>query len=146
MIKHNEIIKKIKLSANKTRTIDLKKIYPLGKVECLDKINVELSFDGKKYFKYDVVDSFNNETARYIKITSLVDQIVTIYAGLGYVAFKNEKFEKHFVNRHYWTGADGIYSFNLENKEDYNQQNDKTLFVFGDTLNWKADMFCLTET
>ena len=97
MIKHNEIIKKIKLSANKTKRIDLKKIYPLGKVECLDKINVELSFDGKKYFKYDVVDSFNNETARYIKITSLVDQTVTIYAGLGYVAFKNEEFEKHFV-------------------------------------------------
>ena len=139
MIKHNEIIKKIKLSANKTKRIDLKKIYPLGKVECLDKINVELSFDGKKYFKYDVVDSFNNETARYIKITSLVDQTVTIYAGLGYVAFKNEEFEKHFVNRHYWTGADGIYSFNLTQKEDYNQQNDKTLFVFGDTFMGQAN-------
>lgn len=139
MIKHNEIIKKIKLSANKTRTIDLKKIYPLGKVECLDKINVELSFDGKKYFKYDVVDSFNNETTRYIKLTSLVDQTVTIYAGLGYVAFKNEEFEKHFVNRHYWTGADGIYSFNLTQKEDYNQQNDKTLFVFGDTFMGQAN-------
>ena len=134
MIKHNEILFKCELNANRYKIIDLKCILPLGKIDYVGNIKVELSYDNKNYFNVDVKDSFNDETARYIKITSDVDQEVTIYMGLGYVAIKNTEFEQHFINRHGWTGADGIYSFNLEREEDYNQMKDKTLFVFGDTF------------
>ena len=134
MVKRNDILVKVELKKGEEKLVDLGRIYPLGKIEYKGNVKIDLSHDGKKYFNKVIDDSLEDETARYIKFKSGIKQTVTVRAGLGYYAVKNEEFEKHFVRRHHWTGADGIYSFNLENKEDYNQQNDKTLFVFGDTF------------
>ena len=134
MVKHNDILVQVELKKGEEKLIDLGCIYPLGKVEYKGNIKIDLSHDGTRYFNRVVDDSLEDETARYIKIKSGINQTVTIRAGLGYYAIKNKEFEKHFIRKHHWSGADGIYSFNLERKEDYNQQNDKTLFVFGDTF------------
>ena len=119
---------------NGINIIELDKIYPLGKIKYKGNIKVNISCDGINYENIIIEDSFNDVTARYIKIESDITQKIKIYVGLGYIATKNIKFEKHFINKHGWSGADGIYSFNIENNEDYNQLNDKTLFVFGDTF------------
>lgn len=134
MIKNNELLVQIEVIENNEKIIDLEKIYPLGKIKYIGIVQIELSHDGDKYFSVDVKDCFDNETARFIKIKSNTSQVIEIFMGLGYVAYKNHEFEKLFIRKSYWTGADGIYSFNLEKKEDYNQQDDKTLFVFGDTF------------
>ena len=134
MIKNNELLVQVEVIENNEKIIDLEKIYPLGKIKYIGIVQIELSHDGDKYFSVDVKDCFDNETARFIKIKSNTSQVIEIFMGLGYVAYKNHEFEKLFIRKSYWTGADGIYSFNLEKKEDYNQQDDKTLFVFGDTF------------
>ena len=81
MIKHNEILFKCELNANRYKIIDLKYILPLGKIDYVGNIKVELSYDNKNYFNVDVKDSFNDETARYIKITSDVDKTVSVVSN-----------------------------------------------------------------
>lgn len=135
MKKHNEKLIDIPLKANQEEIIDLGRIYPLGKVELKKNIDVQISYDGEKYFAYQIENNtFDGFTARYLKLISDVDQTLSIYVGLGYIAYENEEMSKLFERGHGWSGADGIFSFNLDNQEDYNQKKDRTLLVFGDTF------------
>ena len=135
MIKHNEKLVSVILKKNEETFIELDRIYPLGNIDYKGELKILLSYENKKYFSYKVEgNSFDNETARYLKITSSIDQEITIYMGLGYYVEKNLEMTSLFERAHGWNGGDGIYSFNLEREKDYNQQNDRTLFVFGDTF------------
>lgn len=135
MLKHNDKLIELNLTKDKETLIELERIYPLGKIDFEGSLKVLVSYDNKSFTPFEIIDkSFDNNTARYLKITSSIDQKVAIYLGLGYYAVKNEEMTKKFEHSHGWSGADGIYSFNLDNLEDYNQGNDHTLFVFGDTF------------
>ena len=135
MIKHNEKLITVSLTKGVEKLVELDRIYPLGKVDFQGELSIEFSYENKKYFPIVLENkSFEDNTARYLKITSSVDQEITIYMGLGYYCEKNEEMTSLFERYHGWNGGDGIYSFNLENEEDYSQQDDRTLFVFGDTF------------
>lgn len=135
MKKHNEELIEIKLEKDKEKIVDLGNLYPLGKIIYQDELIIYASYEGKDYFPIHLNNhSFDNYNYRYLKLTSKVDQVIHIYMGLGYYAERNEKIENMFLSSFSWSGADGIYSFNLENEEEYNQFNDRTLFVFGDTF------------
>lgn len=134
-IKNGDLLKKISIKKSEEILIDLKRIYPLGKIDYIGEIKVKISYDNIIYSDYDIKNnSFFNMTARYLKIKSSHNQDISIYAGLGYYAERNEHWTSFFERRHGWSGADGIFSFNLVNEENYSQSKDKTLFVFGDTF------------
>lgn len=140
MLKNNEKILDVKLEKSQEKLIDLSRIYPLGKITFNGELKIEISYENKVFYPFKLIDnSFNNETARYLKIVSSIDQVIEIYMGLGYVAYENKEMSDKFLKTHGWAGADGIFSFNLTRKENYNQENDKTLFVFGDTFVGQAD-------
>ncbi len=134
-MKHNEILTHFAIEANIEKTIELDRIYPLGIIEYKGSIDVQISCDNKSFERCNITsNSFKDVTAKYIKLTSSISQEITIYLGLGYYAETNPTMSNLFEKTYGWTGADGIYSFNLEHEEDYDQKNDKTLFVFGDTF------------
>lgn len=134
-MKHNELLISFDILENEVKTVELDRIYPLGNIDYCGDIKVEISDDNTSFIKIDLANhSFNDVTARYIKVTSSKSQKINIYLGLGYYCTRNEEFSKKFERRSGWTGADGIFSFNLDNEEDYSQENDRTLFVFGDTF------------
>ena len=134
-MKHNELLISFDILENEVKTVELDRIYPLGNIDYCGDIEVEISDDNTSFNKIDLANhSFNDVTARYIKVTSSKSQKINIYLGLGYYCIRNEEFSKKFERRSGWTGADGIFSFNLDNEEDYSQENNRTLFVFGDTF------------
>lgn len=134
-MKHNEILTHFAIEANIEKTIELDRIYPLGIIEYKGSIDVQISCDNKSFERCNITsNSFKDVTAKYIKLTSSISQEITIYLGLGYYAETNPTMSNLFEKTYGWTGADGIYFFNLEHEEDYDQKNDKTLFVFGDTF------------
>ncbi len=101
---------------------------PLGKVE--GDIEVEYSFDGCVFYRGPKI----NQTFRYLRLSGKRATSFRIYEGHGFVCSPLLELSDVFFRRHLWSGADGIYSFNLRRKEDYNQIDDPTLFVFGDTF------------
>ena len=134
-MKHNELLISFDILENEVKIVELDRIYPLGNISYCGDIEVEISDDNTSFIKIDLANhSFNDVTARYIKVTSSKSQKINIYLGLGYYCTRNEEFSKKFERRSGWTGADGIFSFNLDNEEDYSQEKDRTLFVFGDTF------------
>ncbi len=135
MLKHGDLIKKVKINTKKEVIIDLKGIYPLEKIESAIPIKGFYSIDDYNFYKIEDFSNLDNITARYIKvISSSLKNEVRIYCGLGYIAIENNKLSDKFLATQNWGGGDGIYSFNLENLEYYDQKDDKTLFVFGDTF------------
>jgi hypothetical protein len=88
--------------------------------------------------------------ARYIRIDNARNwggastglSAVRCYTGLGWFADDAPDWTALFSNYEGWTGADGIYSVNLDGK-DYdparNQVNQKTFFIFSDTMIGSVD-------
>lgn len=135
MFKHNSLILEMNLNKDEEKIVDLQQMLPLGKIEHEGELSIEKSYDGENYQKVEVADSFEDQTARYLKIAASKKTKIKIFAGLGYLLSHDEKMTKLFTNHDGWGGADGIYSFNLESEsETYDQKEDKTMFVFGDTF------------
>ena len=121
-------------------------IIDLGQVYCIDEaiINevkpttVYYSLDNVRYFKTNVTINdnkfrFNNLIARYIKFDYECE--LEVYEGEGYIGEYNEDWTKVFVQDQYWVGGDGLFSFNLTGKDNYDSnEDDKTICVFGDTF------------
>jgi len=121
-----------------SKIIDLKSIVPIGKIEKnIDSILVYLSLDGIEYSEVQG-NHAHGDTARFIKIEKQNGGCahVAVYVGAGYVAARNDYWTDAFKRYDGWTGADGIYSFNITDGKDYynNMAGTKTLFFFGDTL------------
>lgn len=110
------------------RVIELASFRPIG--EKKGDVDVFYSFDGQTFFPNPAL----NQTALFLKIRAKLDTDVEVLEGDGFVVTKDEGLSKKFEHSHIWSGADGIYSFNLCRKEDYNQKDDPTLFLFGDTF------------
>lgn len=134
MYKYKDKIVDVQIKKSEEKIIDLGLSLPLGTIIGGEKVSIEISLENKKFTPIKVVKSFNNVHAQYLKVLALEDVELVIKVGVGYYAIKNKEFEKHFIRKSGWSGADGIFSFNLENNEDYNQEKDLTMFVFGDTF------------
>ncbi len=104
------------------------RFVPLGKA--VGDIKIEYSFDGVSYYP----DPKENQTFAYLRLKGKRASSYCIYEGHGFSCAPLPEMSQVFNRHHLWGGADGIYSFNLARKEDYNQADDPTLFVFGDTF------------
>ncbi len=139
-MKNNDLLVNLVVKANEEKVIDLENIYPLGTIKCDNIISIAYKVDGDwNYLKQ--FDSFENETARFIKILVDKDCPLSIFLGLGFIATKAEDWTSLFSRKNGWAGSDGIFSFNLTDGNDSFEQKEpvNTLFVFGDTLIGKVD-------
>lgn len=121
-------------------------IVDLGKIYCIDEAIISIvkptevyySLDNVRYFKTNVSIKdnnfrFNNLIARYIKFDYECE--IEVYEGEGYIGEYNEEWTNVFVQDQYWVGGDGLFSFNLTGKDNYDSNiDDKTICVFGDTF------------
>jgi hypothetical protein len=113
------------------RPVDLGRIYPLGNLSGQNLKNLEGSLDGQKFFPL-TAGLLHDISVRFLRGEGTR---VTLTLGHGFYASENPEMTGKFISRHGWGGADGIYSFNLEDGKDfYGNQKKKTLFVFGDTF------------
>ncbi len=127
------------ISPNKELEVDFHQYLPLGEINHKHLESVKY-FHVDRWIALDNLNNFENCTARYIRLIAKKHDNITIYPGEGYVAFKDEAWRVPFNRRSGWTGGDGIFSFNIKNGRDtYDQQDAKTIFVFGDTLIGKSD-------
>lgn len=139
-MKQGDLLINDNLKAEEDRIIDLKKIFPLGKISCKYLKDISYKVDDE-WEKLDNLKDFENNTARYIKVKVEKDCSFQLYLGLGYIASPDKGWTDLFNKKGGWTGGDGIFSFNLTNGNDSfsQKENVKTLFVFGDTLIGKID-------
>jgi len=127
------------LSPDQTNMHDLKRYLPLGQllhkfVEKAEYYHID------RWMPIGSTDYLGDISARYIRFTAKKHDKIRLYLGKGYVAEKDESWRKPFNRRSGWTGGDGIFSFNIRNGNDaYDQQDAKTIFVFGDTLIGNTD-------
>jgi len=133
-MKYNEIIFRGEIGESGKLEIDLKRYYPLNEVVCDNIEDVEYFFVDR-WIKIDKPYNFKNTTARFINIKAKKGSKVKLSLGKGYYGIEKPEMTKEFFKNSGWTGGDGIFSFNIKNGNDsLNQEDAKTLFVFGDTL------------
>ena len=91
----------------------------------------------------------NNLHARYIRITgnnwggaNSGLSAIRVYTGTGWFADFAPDWTALFSNFSGWTGADGIYSVNLDGRQHdptRNPSNKRTFFIFSDTITGNVD-------
>lgn len=116
------------LKKGEEKVISFSSFKPIGKID--GNVDASYSFDGATYF----ADLKENQTCLFLKLKAKNDTSVQVKEGHGFLFEKDEALSKRFERPTLWSGADGIYSFNLDEEEDYEQKEDNTLFVFGDTF------------
>lgn len=138
-MKNRELLLSVDIKALTEKEIDLGKIIPLSKIDC-KHISKIMYKSNKIWENLDNLVSFEDKTARYIKVTTTKDSKFNLFVGLGYYAEEAFEWTNAFNHKSGWSGGDGIFSFNLKNGNDsFDQRDAKTLFVFGDTLIGKSD-------
>ncbi len=133
-MKKGDLIKEIQLKKG-INTIHLDQIYPIENFKSKNHNIVTFMIDDE-IMKDDVF------YANKMMIDAKSDEKLSIYCGSGYVAREAKEFTEKFISYSNWSGGDGIYSFNLTNGQDgFDQEQDmKTLFVFGDTFVGTSDL------
>lgn len=114
-----------------SRVITLPQITPIGPIERDGSVEVSLSLDG---LTYETVDrDAQGRTALYVRLTG--EGAARVYVGAGYVALPCPFWSDAFKQYEGWTGADGIYSMNLNGGIDsFGHADTRTLFFFSDTF------------
>lgn len=143
------------------KQVDFGKIYSIKKLFFKNFIEGEFWYspDGVKWFKNSLpineeVD-FNDKTARFIKADNNFE--VSFELGDGYVGTLDSKWTSLFSRKEYWTGGDGLFTFNLKDgveKTNMKDEEVRTLCVFGDTLvgtaspitNERLDPLCMINS
>ena len=126
-------------------------VYPIGFLE-IEFISdhsfmygLSTSMDNKKYEKkFDLSSeqtkhNLENVYARNIKLTIPADVLfqidkISLSMGTGYRVSLDETFNQSIIQTEGWTGADGIFSFNLNGNDQLNANDSNTLFIFSDTF------------
>ncbi len=126
-------------------------VYPVGFLE-IEFISdhsfmygLSTSMDNKKYEKkFDLSSeqtkhNLENVYARNIKLTIPADVLfqidkISLSMGTGYRVSLDETFNQSIIQTEGWTGADGIFSFNLNGNDQLNANDSNTLFIFSDTF------------
>ncbi len=127
-------------------------IYPIEFVNILtndlEEVNVDVSIDGQRFARVltesSLVDnklSLDNVLAKKVRISFLAEkdeyEIKDIYflLGEGMIIKEETELSSAFLRFNGWSGADGIFSFDLSNGGDkINQAHSTTGFVFSDTI------------
>lgn len=94
-----------------------------------------------KYLKLELNKEYLINNSDYLEPLILLE--IDIYKGNdGYIGKENKEYNSLFKKEIYWTGGDGLYSFNLDSSNAYKDSylnnkeyvSSKTLMVFGDTF------------
>ena len=126
-------------------------VYPLDTIEIeltsddVITIDVSTSLDNKKYINYKeialskVKHTLENIYARNVKLTIPTEKAfqinrISVSMGSGYRISLDEEFNESMIQKEGWTGADGIFSFNLNGNDQLNAIDPNTVFVFSDTF------------
>ena len=131
-------------------TIFFDAVYPIQTVliessfDAITHTEVQVSLDGLRYVSIGSLAALNNshESAVYASSVKLIFQTsepilidsISIPAADGYKITYDEAWSNTFLRSEGWTGADGIFSFNLEGPDSINHKDDKTAFIFSDTF------------
>lgn len=138
-MRQKDIILTAQLKEKKPEIYDLGKYYPLGEVIHSHLVKMEY-YHLDAWVETDNQSNFNDVSARFVRFTAKKDDEVSLRLGTGYIAEKDLAWEKPFKRTNGWGGADGIFSFNIEDGIDaYGHKDATTMFVFGDTLIGKAN-------
>ena len=115
----------------------------------INEMSLEVSLDGvsfnRIYYKYQLNDNENqisiNQSAKAIKLVipdtdetvGILDMNFTL--GEGYIIREEKELTNAFLRFNGWTGADGVFSFDLDNGGDKIGINHNTTgFIFSDTF------------
>lgn len=115
----------------------------------ISEISIEVSLDGvtfnRIYYNYELSDNENqisiNQSAKAIKLVipdtdetvGILDMNFTL--GEGYIIREETELTNAFLRFNGWTGADGVFSFDLDNGGDKIGINHNTTgFIFSDTF------------
>lgn len=141
--------------------------YPIKEIEIMNfiddqnltisDVDISVSLDGVRYDKihddYPLNDTvtvipLDNTLAKSIKITFKNDESQLFYGlndikvvlGEGMIVKEDSEWTDAFLNYSGWSGADGVFSFNLTNGNDtIGATADTTGFVFSDTFIGEAN-------
>lgn len=127
-------------------------IAPLveDRFSAIPSVSIDLSINGLKYTRHTTnremthggaVIELNDANARYIRLV-FASNIGTVYGlqdiilslGNGLIVREESEWSNAFLRTSGWTGADGIFSFNLNGDDRIGAINPLTAFVFSDTF------------
>ncbi len=130
-------------------------IYPLDYLEIVSKesnknkkieeVELSLSLDGYNYHekqKHTLTGdkiTLNNNLVRKVKMTfsssnTTILNDVKFYLGSGVLVKENDHWSNKFLRYSGWSGADGIFSFNLDGPREMWADSNDSLLIFSDTL------------
>ncbi|MBI9009927.1 MAG: DUF4185 domain-containing protein [Tenericutes bacterium] len=156
---HELIVSKSQLKTHQIY-LSFDAIYPLGYVDILNyvgeladsvtTVTIELSIDGisydRVYYNYDLTTGENridmeNKMAKAVKLiipsneTSSGIQDLNFILGEGYIVREETELTNKFFRNNGWTGADGVFTFDLDNGGDtIGLAHETTGFIFSDTF------------
>ncbi|HRY78144.1 MAG TPA: hypothetical protein P5154_05205, partial [Candidatus Izemoplasmatales bacterium] len=120
-------------------------------------ISVDLSFNGQRFTRVatDVILSetvttmdMGNRMAKWIRIAFSAEsgktyglQDFRVLLGEGLVVREAQEWSDAFLRYEQWTGADGIFSFNLNGDDGIGAEDPITAFVFSDTFVGSVNAF-----
>ncbi len=140
--------------------VELDKIYPINHVLWLQmeadgitdigSVSVDLSLDGESYSrvlenwelgKTKTLIDIDDQLARYIRFSfPYVEgerngiRDLRVILGSGFIISEADEWTDSFKRFETWTGADGIFSFNLAGSDSIGEEKSHTAFVFSDTF------------
>jgi hypothetical protein len=113
-------------------------------------VSIDLSINGFKYTRHvtnrELTDGgeiieLNDTNARYVRLVFASNpgivyglQDVSLTLGNGLIVREEAEWSNAFLRTSGWTGADGIFSFNLTGDDRVGAINPQTAFVFSDTF------------
>ncbi len=130
-------------------------IYPVDYIEIfseqtkkysnIENVEVSLSLDGYKYDRKITKKLDNNKVplennlVRKVKITfpsnnKTILNSVKLYLGSGLVVKERDDWSNKFLHYSNWSGADGIFSYNLDGPREMWAFYEDSLFIYSDTL------------
>jgi hypothetical protein len=116
----------------------------------IPSVSIDLSINGLKYTRHitnrsltnggDIIE-LNDANARYIRLVFAANpgvvyglQDVSLTLGGGLIVREETEWSNAFLRTSGWTGADGIFSFNLNGNDRIGAPDPLTAFVFSDTF------------
>lgn len=140
--------------------IGLDAIYPIrqlvltnvrdGQFTAIETMSIDVSLNGIFYNRviknHDLdadttVIPLSDQSARYLRLVFPATpeeqyglQDLRLYLGDGFIVKEALDWTNAFLRYDTWTGADGVFSFNLSGDDAIGAQTDSTAFIFSDTM------------
>lgn len=125
-------------------------VYPIQDIRVLTEFadwpesDVEISLDDQRYRTIGTLADINRDGLQEVYASSvrlifktadpIAIQSIDITAQDGYRIARDDAWSSSFLRYDGWTGADGIFSFNLTGPDAINHPNDLTALIFSDTF------------